>query len=268
MKKILLVLFVYAASFSKAQCVVTVSVNNICCFGSCNGSVSFILSAGCTNYPYFVSLSNAACIPTPSIVLSSSVTVFNNLCACSSSYTVFDNTASIVSAGGFSILQAPLLTISTITNVAATCGTCCNGYANVLANGGTPGYTYTWTGIGGPVAFTASLTNACPGSYTVCVKDACGCITCQTLAVGVGAGIFELQSEPVKLIYNEDKIIFENSTAINFVSVFDLTGRLIYKSERISQNNFILNKQIFNKAMYVVIIENEKQLWRQKIIID
>lgn len=268
MKNFLLIIFVIGVSFSKAQCSFTTSVTNICCSGQCNGAITFSLSAGCSTYPYFVSLSNQSCIPGGTIILNTSVTTFSSLCACASSYTVVDNAATLISTGSFSILQAPPLTINTITNVAATCGTCCNGYINTNTNGGTSPYTYTWSATGGSVTNTANLTSACPGNYSLCVTDGCGCLTCKTYSVGFGTNISELQIEPIKLIYNEDKITLVNAGLINYVSVFDLTGQLIFKTERLEQNNFVLNKQSFNKGVYFVYLESDKQMWRQKIIID
>ena len=56
-----------------------------------------------------------------------------------------------------------------------------NGTATVVANGGTGGYTYSWTPGGGA---TASITNLGPGIYTVVVTDDNGCEQDETVNVG------------------------------------------------------------------------------------
>ncbi len=55
-----------------------------------------------------------------------------------------------------------------------------NGSASVVAAGGTPGYTYTWSPIGGNAANAPNLT---PGTYTVTVADSKNCL--QTATVNV-----------------------------------------------------------------------------------
>ncbi len=272
MKKLLLSIFVYAACFAKAQCSFSASVTPIQCFGQCNGSVTFYLSAGCTNYPYSVIASNAGGCPfTGSLVLTSSVTTVGGQCACASPFTaiLYDNALNIVGLTNFAFPSPSLINILTTTTVQASCGACCNGSISTFVFGGTPPFTFTWTATGGSVvATTSTLTNACPGSYTFCVQDTKGCLVCNTYSVGFGTGLNELQNESVKIIYGDDEITFENSSEINYVSLFDLTGRIIFKSENLQQNNFVLNKANFTKGVYIVYLESNKNIARQKIIID
>ena len=272
MKKLLLIIFVYAAYFTKAQCSFSASVTPVQCFGQCNGTVTFYLSAGCGAYPYSVLVSNGGGCPfTNSLVLTSSVTSVVNQCACASPFTaiLYDNLANLVGVTNFSLLSPPAINIITTTTIQASCGACCNGSISTFVFGGAPPFIYTWTAPGGSVvATTSTLTNACPGTYTFCAVDTKGCQVCNTYSVGFGTGINELQTEPVKIIYGEDKITFENSTTINYFSAFDLTGRLIFKSEALEQNYFILNKTTFTRGVYIVYIESSNNISRQKIIID
>ncbi len=61
-------------------------------------------------------------------------------------------------------------TIGVVTNVSCNGGN--NGSATVTAGGGTPGYTYAWTPIGGN---TTTGTGFSAGTYTVTITDANGC---------------------------------------------------------------------------------------------
>lgn len=49
------------------------------------------------------------------------------------------------------------------------------GSINLLVNGGTPGYTFAWTGPGGFTANTQQITGLTPGTYNVTVTDSKGC---------------------------------------------------------------------------------------------
>jgi gliding motility-associated-like protein len=76
------------------------------------------------------------------------------------------------------ITQPPLLTATAaITN--ASCGAN-NGAATITAGGGTPGYTYLWTPVGGT---GATATGLAPGSYTVTVKDTKNCTVTVTVVI-------------------------------------------------------------------------------------
>jgi gliding motility-associated-like protein len=68
------------------------------------------------------------------------------------------------------IFVDPQLTIAK-TAIDVTCNGACNGQTIVIPGGGTPTYSYSWTGG----CTTASCSNLCPGSYTVTVTDALGC---------------------------------------------------------------------------------------------
>jgi gliding motility-associated-like protein len=69
------------------------------------------------------------------------------------------------------IIDPPVLTLNLASQVAASCAGLCDAQATVLANGGTPGYTYNWSkGQTG-----ASVNNLCAGKDTVVVSDTNNC---------------------------------------------------------------------------------------------
>ncbi len=83
--------------------------------------------------------------------------------------TVTDNSGCTASAA-FSIVAPPALSVSlAVTDV--LCRSASNGTATATPNGGTPGYSYTWS----PAGVGAVRSNLAPGNYTVTVTDANGC---------------------------------------------------------------------------------------------
>ena len=61
-----------------------------------------------------------------------------------------------------------------MSNVPVTCFGGSNGSASVIATGGTPGYTYSWTPSGGT---TSTISSVSSGNYLVTVTDLAGCTT-------------------------------------------------------------------------------------------
>src|SRR6185503_2923466 len=98
-----------------------------------------------------------------------SATTFTSLSAGIYNITVKDNNGCTLTKS-VQVTQPPAITLAiTVTN--ANC-TAANGGATVTASGGTPAYTYGWTGGGGTGNVTNPLT---AGNYTVTVTDANGC---------------------------------------------------------------------------------------------
>ncbi len=78
------------------------------------------------------------------------------------------------------IIDPPALTVNaSATN--ASCGTVCDGTALATANGGTPGYSYSWNTT--PVQNGAMATGLCAGTYTVTVTDTNGCTAQDTTVI-------------------------------------------------------------------------------------
>ena len=63
---------------------------------------------------------------------------------------------------------------ATVTN--ATCDTCHNGSATGHVANGSPPFTWTW--YTSPMQTTQAATGMAPGTYTLCVTDASGCVAC------------------------------------------------------------------------------------------
>ncbi len=113
---------------------------------------------------YTSSLSNVAGANTISNVASGIYTV-----------TIIDNNLCAVNA----TVQVTQPTAVTATPSFTNAGCAGNGTASVTANGGTPGYTYTWSPSGG----NASSASVPAGTYTVTIEDANLCAKTATYTI-------------------------------------------------------------------------------------
>jgi gliding motility-associated-like protein len=143
------------------------TITNVLCNGGAIGSVTVAANGGTQGYTYLWSPSGG-----------NGVTA-SNLAAGTYTITVTDaNGCTIISAT--SVTQPTSLTVngSTIANVLCNGGN--NGSATVMANNGSPAYTYLWSPSGGN-GVTAS--NLIEGTYTVTVSDANGCSITSTAVI-------------------------------------------------------------------------------------
>ena len=103
----------------------------------------------------------------------------------------------------------------------------------------------------------------------MCATDSKGCSACSTVTVNfISLGIVENETAQVKVSNSKDEIVISDILPINTIVVYDLTGRLVYKSENAGQKEIRLNKNQFNKGVYVMSIEGNHRQAKLKIIID
>lgn len=136
----------------------TMSFTDVACNSQCNGAASVSNIVGGTA-PYSVSWVNPV----------ATGTLVSNLCQ--GSYT-----AQIVDANNcvlfqpVTINQPQLIDDNEVLNSSACFGNC-NGAIALNPSGGNGGYTYTWSNA----ATTSSVTNLCPGTYSVTIRDSKNC---------------------------------------------------------------------------------------------
>jgi hypothetical protein len=134
------------------------SISNNMCFGASNGSLYGAASGG--NGPYTWSWLPAS--GTTNYVSGLSAGTYTchlsdvNGCSMTQLYTITQPTA---------ITNTP-----TQTNI--TCNGAQNGTAKVIASGGSPGYSYSWSPSGGTAATASGLL---PGTYTCTISDMSYC---------------------------------------------------------------------------------------------
>lgn len=86
-----------------------------------------------------------------------------------------------------------------ITNFAMiTCFNACDGWAEATAIGGTGPYTFTWNTTPTPQVNDTAL-NLCPGTYTVIMVDANGCLDSAVVAINQPPQLTNTPSGPVTI---------------------------------------------------------------------
>lgn len=139
---------------------------NPTCFGQCNGSATVTAAGGTPGYTYLWCNSQAG------------ITA-SGLCDGACGVTVTDNNSCTATAS-VTIIQPTQLTVTTSqTNV--TCNGLCDGTATAIPSGGTPPYTYAWSGGTTPANVTTG--GLCAGTYTVTVRDANLCTATATVTI-------------------------------------------------------------------------------------
>ncbi len=139
--------------------VVTASVMDATCFGTCDGSIDLTVAGGSGNLNYI--WNNGAIGPS-----------ITGLCAGEYVVVIDDSASGCSQTFSYTILE-PAEIVSVVTTNADVCGTSCTGTAVISTTGGTPPYIYTWganSGDNDPV-----LEDLCPGNYQVTINDANGC---------------------------------------------------------------------------------------------
>lgn len=97
-------------------------------------------------------------------------------------------------------------TVGNLTITPIVTSTCTIGSATAVVTGGNAPYSYTWT----PSAATTSAINSvAPGSYTVTVKDASGCLT--------GTAVVLIPANVTTLAVNSSTICLGNTTTLTAV---------------------------------------------------
>jgi hypothetical protein len=148
-----------------SQIFVTGLPTDVTCYGDCNGAVVLNVSGGTPGYTFFWSGPSG---------YTSTASSISSLCAGTYNVTVFDS-HQCTGTASFTVNQ-PTNLIVTGQKTDVTCNGVCDGTISMTAMGGTPGYTYLWSGPGGYSSTSSSLTGLCPGSYYVTVQDANLCM--------------------------------------------------------------------------------------------
>lgn len=140
---------------------------NVLCFGSSTGTATVNGLGGTGAYSY-------AWLP-----LGGSGAVANNLPA--GTYVVTVTDANGCSKTDAITLQQPTAIALNTSPINERCLNSCDGSAEVIAIGGIPGYSYSWST--NPPQDSSFAIGLCTGSYIVTVTDANGCVKTETASI-------------------------------------------------------------------------------------
>lgn len=147
------------------QLVTSTTFTDAKCFNECNGTGSTTPSGGTAPYTY--SWSNGSTLQSPADLCSGANTVTvtdSNGCSTSSTVTINQPAQLTLSLAGFN----------------EKCVNSCDGEVVVIPSGGTSPYTAVWSS--GCASFNCE--DLCPGTYSVTITDAVGCMASGVATVG------------------------------------------------------------------------------------
>lgn len=148
----------------------------------------------------------------------------------------------------------------------------CTGELTVTVLGGTPGYTYSWTGVS---ATTPTVTGLCDGTYTCTITDDNGCTTSVTAEViNTGAGLPGENDITVSVYPNPftGQIVIsglENGMKAE-IMIYSMEGRQLFGAYIASANEMLpvdLSSAGLAPGMYnLVLILDGKTIIRKPVI--
>ncbi|MGQ0828904.1 MAG: PKD domain-containing protein [Bacteroidota bacterium] len=209
------------------------TVNNITCNGLTNGSAT-VGGTGGTG-PYTYTWSTNPIQYTQSVTglapgtYTATITDANN-CTANSTITITEPSALILSAAAIPV----------------TCNGACNGQTIVIPAGGTPVYGYQWLPGGGT---SPSASGLCPGTYTIRVTDANGCVANESVVVTQPAPIITTATGSTTICKGQNTTISASSTGGNGGYIYSWSGGGTGSVQIVSPSN---------PTVYVVVTTDAK----------
>ncbi|MCB9251429.1 MAG: M4 family metallopeptidase [Flavobacteriales bacterium] len=156
---------------------------NVDCFGNSSGSIDLTVSGGTSGYTYAWTASGGGTVPSGQ----SGNQDLTGLKAGVYSVTITDAN-NCTTTNSATITQPAAALSSSLTQVNVLCFGNSTGSIDLTVNGGTTGYSYSWTASGGGSVPTGQannqdLTGLVAGTYTVLITDANNCTTTNSATI-------------------------------------------------------------------------------------
>lgn len=145
----------------------TFSPANATCFGADNGSINVTVSGGTPSYGFQWSGPNGFNETTDDIT---------GLEPGSYSLEITDANGCVANYTDEVTITEPIEITVVATPTDISCNGAADGTISVVTSGGTPGYTYAWTGPGGFSSDQPNPGSLEPGNYSLTVTDSNGCL--------------------------------------------------------------------------------------------
>ncbi|NDE61352.1 MAG: hypothetical protein EB038_03910, partial [Cyclobacteriaceae bacterium] len=162
---------------------VTASRKNILCYGEATGNISILGSGGVKQYTYTLTGTDfsGATVSLTSGATNANLYAFSSLKAGQYTLTLTDangcqkSLAPIVLTQPSAPIQVGNVVLSNYNGFNVACFGDTNGSISHQVTGGTPPYTYLWTGPNGFSSTSLNLTNLAAGNYQLTITDAVNC---------------------------------------------------------------------------------------------
>jgi hypothetical protein len=182
----------------------------------------------------------------------------------------------IASNGTCTASATHIVTVSTppsdnVISTPSSCQTCPDGSVAVFGIGNGP-LAYNWSPGG---ATTQIVNGLLPGTYTVCITDANGCSTCDSVLVGFGNGIYSPVSGIGALVIypnpfsSETTVELKGFSGTAEVRVLDVLGKEVKTLVVRQADRFTLTRDDLDAGIYLMEVLSEGQLMGTgKLIIE
>ena len=225
---------------------------NTLCNGSADGEIVVNVTGGVSPFTY-----NIGDGPVAS-------NVFEGLSSGTYTVTVVDgdDCVSEISA----VISSPSAMVVTSTSEFEIAGE--DGSINLSVSGGTPVYTYSWTGPGGFTAATQDISGLVAGLYDVLVTDNNDCVKFKNNIEVESALSISEENFGIRIYPNPSKgyfYIFNEGVEILSISLYDLSGREINLNE-IANNLDGINLSQQADGTYLALIVTEQGSFYQKLV--
>jgi gliding motility-associated-like protein len=217
---------------------INVTPIHLSCYGTGNGAASLSVSGGVSPYTYLWSNNNQS---KDQVGLSggfyTAIVTDNNKC---------------VDSVNVAISEPDSIGLDLSTTI-ANCGQS-DGTATVVANGGTPGYTYLWSPTDQTSATAIALSS---GIYNIMVKDLNNCIKNASVIINNPSGpTLELLAHPLKCYgSNDGKINIDLSGTDGPFSYYVVYNNdTIESKSSVEAGNYFLDKDSLLIGQYWVIV--------------
>ena len=213
------------------------------CIGDCTGEITMSGSGGSGNYTYDIGNGPQA------------DSVFTGLCAGTYTVNVDDGVSCNVDIE-VTIAEPTGVTFSS-TSENEVFGD--DGSIDLTVSGGTPPYTYAWTGPGGFTSTEEDPDELEGGFYTVTVTDANGCTfmseeieVISVLGIGQNQLTFSIYPNPADDLIT---VTLSNEELVDFV-LFDNTGRVV-QQQQLNQLTNAIDLSTLSKGVYVITLTTQ-----------
>lgn len=239
-----------------AALVANMAVNDISCNGLTDGQVIVTTTGGTPTMTYDIGAG-----PVGS-------GTFTGLSAGPYTVDVLDGNGCPASANG-TVVEPTVLMASTGTISPELFGN--DGGITTNVSGGSPNYTYAWTGTGGYTSTAASPSNMPGGTYDVTITDASGCTTTITgIVVPSELGIDEFGNTQFVIYPNPSNGVFNVQLfdAVDYtLTIVDIAGRIVYSKSNSSENTFVVDLTEAANGTYMMSVQTETQILTKRIVL-
>ncbi len=146
------------------------------------------------------------------------------------------------------------------------------GSIDLTVSGGVAPYTYSWTGPNGNMGTDEDLNNLAEGEYTVTVTDKyCGLAKLTVKIASSSVGISDnsnannilISPNPTDNLFTIHAEQELNKAAIHVLAI---NGKVIYRQENVSGNDFKIDASAFSSGIYFVEVICENKTSRLKLL--